>query len=331
MFQSATFKLTTWYIGILVAVSLLFSIVIYTIALRELTSRIGIVQPGSWQSSEFLLAKDNQIHQAEANLVASLAIANICIWTLGGVGSYYLARRTLLPIEEAHDAQSRFVSDASHELRTPLASMKTELEVALRDTNLSQGEARELLESSLEEVNKLTELSSTLLQLAKLDTRAITSEKVFLQSAVQSAVKRFGNDGKRIRIEKALFPIEARANRLQVEELATILVDNALKYSPPNTKIQIKFVKVTNLVGFEVSNEGEGIPPRALPHIFDRFYQIEESRTAKHEKGFGLGLSLAKKIVEIHHGELSVSSAPDAITTFRVLLPKFSHSRSNRT
>ena len=329
MFQSATFKLTTWYIGILVAVSLLFSVVIYTIALRELTSRIGIAQPENWQSKEFLLAKDDQIHQAETNLVASLAIANICIWTLGGVGSYYLARRTLLPIEEAHEAQSRFVSDASHELRTPLASMKAELEVALRDTNLSKTEVKELLESNLEEVNKLTGLSSTLLQLAKLETSAIASEKVLLQNAIAAAAKRFGQEGRRIRIEKTLLPIEVVANRLQVEELATILVDNALKYSPASSKVHIKFVKVTQFAGFEISNEGEGIAPKVLPHIFDRFYQIEKSRTAHQEKGYGLGLSLAKKIVEIHHGELSVSSAPGTTTTFRVLLPKHSYAKQS--
>ena len=321
MFQSATFKLTAWYLGILVAVSLLFSIVINGIATREITARIDIVQ--SRFGPEYLISRDDQIHQAEANLVLALAIANVSIWIIGGIGSYYLARRTLEPIEEAHEAQSRFVSDASHELRTPLASMKTELEVALRDPSLSKKEARELLASNLEEVNKLSELSSTLLQLARLDTSNIKSERVPLQSTIQTATKRFGADAKRVHIEKSLLPLDAIANRLQIEELATILIDNALKYSPANSKITVALTKHKNLAGFTISNEGEGIDPKVLPHIFDRFYQIEESRTTRQNKGFGIGLSLAKKIVEVHHGELSVSSAPGALTTFTVLLPRF--------
>ena len=325
MFQSATFKLTAWYLGILVAVSLLFSIVIYGIASREIITRIDLVQ--SRFGPEYFLVRDDQIHQAEANLILALAVTNIAIWIIGGVGGYYLARRSLQPIEEAHEAQSRFVSDASHELRTPLASMKTELEVALRDTSLSKSEAKELLASNLEEVNKLTELSGTLLKLAKLETDGIKSERVPLQSTIQSAVKRFGTDAKRIHIEKMIFPLDATANRLQIEELATILIDNALKYSPPESKIHITFIKQKLLAGFSISNEGEGIDSKVLPHIFDRFYQAEKSRTSHGEKGFGIGLSLAKKIVEVHHGELAVSSAPGALTTFMVLLPRFQPSQ----
>lgn len=325
MFQSATFKLTVWYLGILVAVSLLFSVVIYGIASSEITARISVVQ--SRFGPEYLLVRDDQIHQAEANLIFALAITNISIWILGGVGGYYLARRSLQPIEEAHEAQSRFVSDASHELRTPLASMKTELEVALRDTSLSKTEARELLASNLEEVNKLTELSGTLLKLAKLETSGIKSERVPLHSTIQTAVKRFGADAKRIHVEKMLLPLDATANRLQIEELATILIDNALKYSPSESKIHISFIKQKQLAGFSITNEGEGIDSKVLPHIFDRFYQAEKSRTSQQEKGFGIGLSLAKKIVEVHHGELSVSSAPGALTTFTVLLPRFQPSQ----
>lgn len=324
MFQSATFKLTCWYLGIIVAVSLLFSIVIYTIASREIITRIDTLQNRALEfGNPFLFGRDDQIHEAEASLLAGLFITNILIWTGGGVGSYYLARRTLLPIQEAHEAQSRFVSDASHELRTPLASMKTELEVALRDKSLTKNEARELLESSLEEVNKLTQLSSTLLQLSKLNVSAIAKEKVTLQFAMQAAVKRFGSAAKRVHIEKALLPIDAISNRLQTEELITILVDNALKYSPADSKIRITFTKTKQMVGFMISNEGEGIPPKVLPHIFDRFYQAEKSRQHTQQKGFGLGLSLAKKIVEIHQGELSVSSAAGATTSFTVLFPRY--------
>src|SRR5690606_24862255 len=112
------------------------------------------------------------------------------IWLAGGVGSYYLARRTLRPIEEAHEAQSRFTSDASHELRTPLASMKTELEVALRDPALNKEEMRELLVSNLEEVDKLTKLSQNLLQLSRLEQENIQLERVVLREVISGVVAR---------------------------------------------------------------------------------------------------------------------------------------------
>ena len=317
MFQSATFKLTAWYLAITIVVSLLFSVVIYTIATREVGTRFDVLESDPFFASnhtKYVTFREDQVHQAEANLVASLAITNLCIWTLGGVGSYYLARRTLQPIEEAHEAQSRFVSDASHELRTPLASMRTELEVALRGPELTKEEVNELLTSNLEEVNKLSQLSQTLLQLSKLDTTPLTIEKIPLVSAVQSAVKRFGKATERVKIEKANLP-NAYGNRFQTEELVTILLDNALKYSPETSTVTIKFVQQKNMVGFEISNEGQGIAPADLPHIFDRFYQVEASRTSGEHKGYGLGLALAKKIVELNHGDLSVSSGKGSPTT----------------
>jgi signal transduction histidine kinase len=83
------------------------------------------------------------------------------------------------------------------------------------------------------------------------------------------------------------------------------------------------------MAGFEVANEGKGIQAEALPHIFDRFYRADTSRTGGEKRGYGLGLSLAKKIVELHNGELSVSSGMERLTTFRVLLPNFSKTQAN--
>lgn len=323
MFRSATFKLTAWYICILVIISLLFSIVIYSISATEVRSRLdyGRIPQGlpGGNNQSFGSFRDIQVHEAESNLITSLAIANICIWVIGGIGSYYLARRTLLPIEEAHEAQSRFTSDASHELRTPLASMKTELEVALRDHTLTEPEMRELLVSNLEEVDKLTKLSQTLLQLSQLDHDSIKLENISLNTALYSAIERFNKTEARV-----IFANESSrnvlANRSSIEELMTILIDNAVKYSPDNTQVRVRIITRKNMTGFEVSNEGKGIPEEILPHIFDRFYRADASRTGGKKKGYGLGLSLAKKIVELHSGELVVTSGINQVTTFRVLL-----------
>ncbi len=325
MFHSATIKLTAWYLGIVIAVSLLFSVIIYSIATIEVGSRIDYIQRSmrltlDLEADAYDAIRDKQVHEAEVNLLVSLIVTNVCIWVAGGVGSYYLARRTLTPIEEAHEAQSRFTSDASHELRTPLATMKTELEVALRDTTLSKEEMHELLTSNLEEVNKLTQLSQTLLQLSRLEHESIKLERVKLESAIYEVMKRFDKTKDRFVFNVKKIPT-VHANRTSLEELLTILLDNAIKYSPPDSPLTISLITEKSMSGFEVSNQGQGMSEDVLPHIFDRFYRADTSRTGGEKKGYGLGLSLAKKITQINNGELSVSSAPNELTTFRVLLP----------
>lgn len=328
MFQSATVKLTVWYAAIVISISILFSIIIYSIASSEVGSRIHNLQistpPPSSQAEAMIIEsiRQAQIDEANGNLIGSLIITNLAIWLAGGFGSYYLARRTLRPIERAHEAQSRFTSDASHELRTPLASMKVELEVALRDQALHKDEMRELLESNLEEVNKLTMLSHTLLQLSRLEHGKIPRDKIDLGTLTQSIVKRFNKTHNRITLHN-MRKLHVIANELSIEELLTILLDNALKYSPDNSQIDITLIKQPLMSGFKITNSGEGISPENLPHIFNRFYRADESRTNGSQKGYGLGLSLAKKIVELHNGELSVSSAPQHETTFKVLLPNY--------
>jgi signal transduction histidine kinase len=333
VFKSATLKLTSWYLAILIAISLLFSVVIYSIASNEVGARINDVQNAPKFSyivnhTMFENFRDLQVREARSSLITSLVVTNICIWIAGGIGSYYLARRTLTPIEEAHEAQSRFTSDASHELRTPLASMKTEIEVALRDPALKKEEMRELLESNLEEVNKLTNLSHMLLQLSRLDHDNIEHEKIILPMAIQPIVEKLNKkDGDRIEFMSGKSrPV--LASPTHVDELLTILLDNALKYSPEGSKVTVNLLNQKDMAGFSISNEGKGIPADILPHIFDRFYRADQSRTGGEKKGYGLGLALAKKIVELNKGELAVSSAPGQTTTFRVLLPTFSSDKA---
>lgn len=326
MFQSATLKLTGWYLMIIVIICLLFSVVIYAIASKEVGSRINYMpsDPGILRildQNSLNLLRARQIQAAEENLIYSLLITNLIIWALGGVGSYYLARRSLEPIERAHEAQSRFTSDASHELRTPLASMKTELEVTLRDPNPTKEEMRELLSSNLEEVNKLTKLSQTLLQLSRLDHDNIERGRVDLAAILDTVLPRFGADSQRIKILTKPHT-NVFANMSAAEELFTILIDNALKYSPPESEVTLRFIRSKQLAGFEITNQGNGIPASMLPRIFDRFFRTDNARTGGTQRSYGLGLSLAKKLVEVHGGELSVTSREDGPTTFRVLLPR---------
>lgn len=329
MFHSATLKLTAWYLLILMSISLIFSCTIYSVATGEVRNRLNdfqtrLEQPGvnpySSQNPRFFSAvQQNQRETAEHNLFATLLYVNILILLGGGVLSYLLARRTLRDIEESHEAQSRFTSDVSHELRTPLAAMRAELEVALRDPKLSKDDMRELLQSNLEEVDKLTSISKTLLQLSKLDHGNLDQEDIDLTLMATETAQRYDKNASRIKITAPAKPLVIRGNRASVEELLTILIDNALKYSPEKSSVSIKLSRSgSKHVEFAIANKGKGIAPDDLPHIFDRFYRADTSRSTH---GTGLGLSLAKKIVELQGGELTVSSAMNDTTTFCVLLP----------
>jgi two-component system sensor histidine kinase CiaH len=334
MFESATLKLTAWYLAILMTISLTFSVVIYQLNYREVSFRLENLQhsllddstdilPDTYTNDRFGYGPNSalsvQSRQAAGQMSLSLFYINIVILISGGLGSYFLARRTLRPIQESHEAQSRFTSDASHELRTPLAAMKAELEVNLRDAHLSERESRELLESNLEEVNKLIDLSQMLLQLSRLDYDKLERTPVDIVAVLHDKLKLYKSDVKR-------FDITARkkaiviAHKPAIAELVGILIDNALKYSPPKSKITVKVFMRRGTIGFEIHNLGEPISDENLPKLFDRFFRADTSRTNSSENGYGLGLSIAKKIVDVHHGDIQVSSTKDG-TTFTVYLP----------
>jgi signal transduction histidine kinase len=109
-------------------------------------------------------------------------------------------------------------------------------------------------------------------------------------------------------------------NETAISELIKVLIDNALQYSPKDSQVQIKLSKYEGRAKFEITNSGPGIKADKLPHIFDRFYRADSSRTTGEQKGYGLGLSLAKSIVELHNGELSATSEPGVETTFSFIL-----------
>lgn len=329
MHKSATLKLTAWYLLILMSISLLFSIIIYRVADSEINTRLDIIQQRLQREPDIipLTGTDirsmslTQAHQAAFNLFITLFYINVMVLASGGIGSYLLARRTLGPIERAYEAQSRFTSDASHELRTPLAAMKTELEVALRDPELSKNDMRLLLNSNLEEVNKLTQLSHMLLQLSRLESPDLTSERIDLVEITKNVAWKYDKSGSRIKLNLPLKPLMMAGNSVSIEELVMILIDNAIKYSPSDSQVEVTVTKKSKQALIEIKNSGEGINPDDLPHIFDRFYRSDSSRTDSSKNGYGLGLSLAKRIVTLHHGELSASSAKRQLTTFNVMLP----------
>lgn len=311
--------------------SITFSVIIYTINYQEVSFRLESLQH-SLIDGLFLYAPTNQMpmngpgsllsnqaEQASAQMLASLVYLNVALLVAGGLGSYFLARRTLRPIATAHEAQSRFTSDASHELRTPLAAMKAELEVSLRDPKLTMGEARELLESNLEEVEKLISLSEMLLNLSRLDHDKLERQPIDVVLLLNDVLEKYPEHKKRFEVT-ARRKARIRANETAYRELLTILLDNAVKYSPEGTPIAIRIFEQLGSIGIEISNESDPIPAEKLETIFDRFVRADSSRTGGSQKGYGLGLSIAKKIVEVHHGTITVKSNKKR-TQFTAFIP----------
>jgi signal transduction histidine kinase len=335
VFHSATLKLTGWYLLILMVISIVFSLSIFETTTQEVSIRLEHFQKNIQVTSSYSSdqttqpleeLRADQTDKATANIIAGLVIANIVILIIGGGLSYLLARHTLRPIKDIHEAQSRFTSDASHELRTPLAAMKTEIEVALRDKDSTKHDLADVLRSNLEEVDKLSNLSQMLLDLSRLDHDKLKVTAVNLVLLTHNVIKQYKVGTARIAI-KAHKKFIAVGNEAAISELVSILIDNALKYSPINSLILISISQQNDYISFQIINTGDGIEETKLPYIFDRFYRADSSRTNR--VGYGLGLSLAKKIVELSNGELSVTSTPGQSTIFTVLLPVF-QSASNQ-
>ena len=327
IFRSTTLRLTGWYLLILMSLSIIFSVVIYQVSSDEIQTRLESFQSNLLESQEFsplpisiATIRAIQVTEAKANISIELLYVNLIVLLVGGFGSYFLARRSLLPIEKAHQAESRFTSDASHELRTPLAIMKTELEVALKDNYATTDSLKEILSSNLEEVNKLSKLAEMLLSLSHLDHTKLKTGPIDLDKISRSIIKSFNQPLNRISLN-SVKKLIVHGNETAINELFKVLIDNALQYSPNDSLVHINLSKHGEYAKFEITNTGPGIIPDKLPYIFDRFFRADSSRTNGQHRGYGLGLALAKSIVELHNGELIASSTPDIETTFTVHLP----------
>ncbi|MCX6808747.1 MAG: HAMP domain-containing sensor histidine kinase [Candidatus Berkelbacteria bacterium] len=324
-------KLTLWYMLIVMAISLFFSCVTYQIAFSEL-DRGFRQQPVVFRTTgpmainfptdDLIKARDDRIDEISHDLQLYLFYLNLIILILAGIASYFLAKRTLQPIEEMAELQSRFTADASHELRTPLTAIKTEIEVALRDKKLTLSEARELLGSNLEEIDKLKNLSDSLLRLARYQDKksfAIKPDFYNLREIADLAVKNVKKAAKirEIMIENDVENKNIYGDENLLTELFTILLDNAIKYSGDGKNITVSS-REHSLHIFEVlvADQGIGISPEDLTNIFNRFYRADLSRSSRNIAGHGLGLAIAKQIVEMHNATISATSEIGKGTTF---------------
>ncbi|MCL5795586.1 MAG: HAMP domain-containing histidine kinase [Patescibacteria group bacterium] len=315
-------------------ISTIFSVAIYNISFNEIDrglSRQTITIRGLPLNDFFNQGLQNlenmradQLRESKSHLITNLVYFNILILILSSVTSYFWARKTMKPIEEAMLAQNPFTADASHELRTPLTAMKSEIEVNLRDKKLNLNTAKKLLASNLEEISKLESLSNALLKLARYEERPKTQfSKISLSDVVAEAYEKLEKIAthKSIKFKNNLQNIYVIGDRESLVELFIIFIDNAIKYSPKSAIVNIDIVKEGSWVIIKIKDRGIGIKSSDLPYIFNRFYRADSSRSKEKIQGYGLGLSIAKQIVDLHNGTIGVFSKPGKGTEFRIKIP----------
>jgi two-component system, OmpR family, sensor histidine kinase CiaH len=303
-------------------------VVIFNIANSELNRfaemqelRIQRRLPHDLPPPEIILDFDLLVETRNRLVIFLIGVNGVILVFSSGLG-YILAGRTLLPIKTMVDEQKEFVANSSHELRTPLTALMTETEVALRDKKMTLENARDLLKSNLEEVNKMHNLANCLLTLNKYEGDLQSNQyiQVNLKQVVQKAIEKVKPLAKlkQIKLQPDLYSLKIKGNEESLIQLVVILLDNAIKYSHNGDKIKIITKKNKYQTTLSIQDTGIGIEKADLPHIFDRFYRADASRSKKVD-GFGLGLSIAKRIANLHHAKIEVESIASKGSTFSVI------------
>ena len=323
------------YLAVIMVISLFFSVNIYNASMQEIGRgyrRFGAGINRSLNQQELSQFRDEQLALSRQALLNQLVLINSGIILIGGAISYYLARRTLKPIEDAHDAQNRFTSDASHELRTPITAMRTEIETFMMSSKPRLSDAKAVMRSNIEEIDKITELIDGLLRLARSKDANPVLDYVTIEELIDLGVSKVQNyaDDKQITIKRQLNDDSTLAlvDSELMSDAIKMLLENAIKFSEPSKTVAIKAYLKNDKLTISIIDHGPGIKQSQLPYIFDRFYQGEASRSKLSKPGFGIGLSIVKSIIQLHDGDISVKSQPRAGATFTITIPQRKNSYS---
>lgn len=280
---------------------------------------------GEREAADALLGVEDAANSARMLLMTKLT-GHILI---GAVLAYLIIRnlreqrRAAAELAHALQLKTDFIADMSHELRTPLTVVRANAEVALGLDRTCVH--TELLEEINKEAEHMTHLVEDLLFLARSDAGAVplAQELVNIRSFLSELAERSSvlarGRGATLQLELAGEGL-MQIDRDRIAQAVLILVDNATKYSPPNTTITLRSGLLGTEVVIEVADEGPGIPEKDLPLIFERFYRVDKARTRK-QGGVGLGLAIAKSIITAHGGRIEAESELHKGTKMRCYLP----------
>jgi signal transduction histidine kinase len=245
--------------------------------------------------------------------------------------SYFLSKRTLIPIREAYERQRQFVADASHELRTPLSVIFSSVEALEMEEEFADNEwGQKLLRRLREEIQRMTKLMNDLLTLARADSgRAaleLSKESFDFRPHAERTLQLLADLAAKKEIELQLETPESvivLGDADKLTQLLYILLDNAIKYTPNGGTVTLALRVETGKqrrLAMSVKDTGIGIPPEEIGRIFDRFYRVDKARS-RQQGGHGLGLAIAKWIVDAHGGTIHVQSEVGNGTEFIVYIP----------
>ena len=267
------------------------------------------------------VADEVEIEDRYPALIAEFGAAALVALVLVAAGGWLLARHTIAPVERSVEHMRRFMADAAHELRTPITVVRSRAEVALQRAR-SPEEYVQSLRDIERETERLGGIVEDLLMLARADAgeRPIERRRVFLDDLTLDAAEsaRIIADRKAVRLEVGDFEEAAvTGDATLLRQLVLILLDNAIKFTGAGGVVRVGVRTVGSIATLTVADTGIGIPPEQLPHVFERFYRGDPSRTRESadgagsgSDGVGLGLSIAQWIAEEHAGSIRIDSAP---------------------
>lgn len=248
----------------------------------------------------------------------TLGLVGIVGWFLGGVA--------MQPTKRSYEQLQRFTADASHELRAPVAAILSNAQVGLLAPEDNSQLPRQRLENVVDISKSMSALISNLLFLARhegsLNPKDLQSvEIVGLLNRLVLEYQRIASEKElSITIELPSQSITLFADQDLLQQALKNLLDNACKYTPEGGSVKLKLLTQLRRISIQIIDSGIGIPVEDLPHIFERFYRVDSTRT-RSSGGFGLGLAIAQQIVQAHGGKISVDSIVGEGTTFQVCLP----------
>jgi signal transduction histidine kinase len=261
--------------------------------------------------------------QALRRMVLGLALLGGASAAFLGLASWWLAGRSLAPSQHAWERQQAFVANSSHELRTPLTLIRASAEFAQR--GLPEGsEHHGLMRDILHETDHMSRLVDDLLLLSRLDAGRLNLEHHKfdlggLLAEAGPALSRLAAE-RGIRLNLVAAPMQATGDATRTRQVLLILFDNALRYTSPGGEIKLAVQPHGRFARMSVNDTGSGIAPEHIPHLFERFYRADPARTNR-DDGNGLGLAIAKALVEAQHGQIGVETTLAAGSTFWFTLP----------